>query len=85
MFDQLFTRPQARQRHVNSPLLQERLAYLRHCAEQGYKLGTLQELAANLLRIQNLLGLAASSNAIDPAAVEAAMKQCIRRRSRHSN
>ena len=85
MFDQLFTRPQARQRHVNSPLLQERLAYLRHCAEQGYKLGTLQELAANLLRIQNLLGLAASSNAIDPAAFEAAMKQCVRRRSRQSN
>ena len=85
MFDQLFTHPQARQRHVNSPLLQERLDYLRHCAEQGYKLGTLQERAANLLRIQNLLGLAASSNTIDPAAIEAAVKQCFRRRSRHSN
>ena len=85
MFDQLFTHPQARQRHVNSPLLQERLDYLRHCAEQGYKLGTLQERAANLLRIQNLLGLAASSNTIDPAAIEAAVKPCFRRRSRHSN
>jgi len=85
MFNQLFTRPWARQRHVNSPLLKERLDYLRHCAEQGYKLVVLRQMAQDLLRIQNLLGLAVSSNAIDPAAVEVAVKHCVRHRTRHSS
>jgi integrase len=80
MFDQLFTRPHARGRHVNSPLLKERLDYLRHCTEQSYKPGTLRELAQNLLRIQNLLGLATSSNAIDPATIEVAVKRTFRSR-----
>ena len=85
MFDQLFRRRAAVQRHLNSPLLQERLEYLRHCAEQGYKLTTLRTLAADLLRIQNLLGLATSSDAIDLAAVQAAVKQWVHRRPRHFN
>jgi integrase/recombinase XerD len=85
MFDQLFTYPQVRGRHLNSPFLKERLDYLRHCAEQGYKLRTLRELARDLLRIQKLLGLAASSNAIAPAAIEAAVKRCVRPRTRHSS
>ena len=33
------------QRHLGSPLLQERLEYLQHCANQGYSLTTLRELA----------------------------------------
>jgi site-specific recombinase XerD len=85
MFDQLFERRAAVRRHLNSPLLQERLEYLRYRAGQGYKLGTLRELAQDLLRIQNLLGLPASSNPFDPAAVEAAVKRCIPRRKPHSN
>jgi len=80
MFDQLFTRPHARGRHVNSPLLKERLDYLRHCTEQSYKPDTLRELAQNLLRIQNLLGLATSSNAIDAATIEVAVKRTFRSR-----
>ena len=36
MFDQLFRRRAAVRRHLNSPLLQERLEYLRYCANQGY-------------------------------------------------
>jgi len=85
LFDQLFERRAAVRRHLNSPLLQERLEYLRCRAEQGYKLGTLRELAQDLLRIQNLLGLPASSNAFVPAAVEAAVKRCIPRRKPHSD
>jgi site-specific recombinase XerD len=84
VFDQLFSRPWAQQRHLNSPLLKERLDYLRHCAEQGYKLRTLRELAQDLLRIQNLLGLAAFPNALDPTAIETAVKNCVRRRTRPS-
>jgi len=80
MFDQLFERRAAVRHHFNTPLLQERLEYLRYRAEQGYKLVTLRQLAQDLLRIQNLLNLSASSNAFDPAAVEAAVKRCVRHR-----
>jgi integrase/recombinase XerD len=85
MFDQLFKRRAAMRRHLNSPLLQERLEYLRYCAGRGYKLHTLRQLAQDLLRIQNLLGLPTSSNAIDSAAVEATVKRCVPRRKPHSN
>jgi integrase/recombinase XerD len=70
MFDQLFTRSHARGRHLNSPLPKERLDYLHHCAGQSYKPSTLRELAQNLLRIQKLLRLATSSNAIAPVTIE---------------
>jgi integrase/recombinase XerD len=85
MFNQLFKRRAAMRRHLNSPLLQERLEYLRYCAGRGYKLHTLRQLAQDLLRIQNLLGLPTSANAIDPAAVEATVKRCVPRRKPHSN
>ena len=84
MFDQLFTRPEAR-RHVNSPFLKERLDYLRHCADQGYALSSLRKLAADLLLIQNLLGLATSSDPMDLAAIEAAVNWYVRYRPQHSN
>ena len=46
MFDQLFRRGAAVRHHLNSPLLQERLEYLRYFADQGYTLTTLRPLAA---------------------------------------
>ena len=70
MFDQLFRRRAAVRRHLNAPLLQERLKYLRYCASQGYALTTLRVLASDLLLIQNLLGLATSSNSIPSTVVE---------------
>ena len=36
MFDQLFKRPVAVARHRTGPLLEERLAFLTHLANQGY-------------------------------------------------
>jgi integrase/recombinase XerD len=85
MFDQLFRRRAAVRRHLNSPLLQERLEYLQYCAGQGYKLCTLRQLAQDLLRIQTVLGLPTSSNEIDPAAVETTVKRCVPRRKPHSD
>ena len=35
MFHQLFTSSKAVDRHSKGPLLEERLRYLTHCAEQG--------------------------------------------------
>jgi site-specific recombinase XerD len=75
MFDQLFASRQARQRHNTSPLLQERLDYLHHCAGQGYSPTTLRPLATDLLLIQNLLGLSESSQKLDPATVKAAIEK----------
>src|SRR6516225_2586934 len=64
MFDKLFRSQTVVQRHLNSPLQQARLEYLQYCAKQGYRLITLRGLAADLLLIQNLLGLAASSDSL---------------------
>jgi len=60
------------QRHLSSPLLQERLEYLQHCANQGYALTALRGLASDLLLIQNLLGLTTSSDSLGLADVQAA-------------
>jgi hypothetical protein len=75
MFDQLFVSRQARQRHNTSPLRQERLDYLQHCAEQGYSPTTLRPLATDLLLIQNVLGLPESFEKLDPASVKAAIEK----------
>jgi hypothetical protein len=80
MFDQFFTRAHAHARHLNSPLLQERLDYLSHCAEHGYQIRTLRERAQTLLCIQKLLKLAVSSNAIAPATIEMIVNRAFRAR-----
>ena len=83
MFDELFRSPAVVQRHLSSPLLQERLEYLQHCANQGYRLTTLRELAADLLLIQNLLSLATSSDLLSVADVQAGVSRWVDRRPRH--
>src|SRR5260370_40950985 len=83
MLDKLFRSRAVVQRHLGSPLLQERLEYLQHCANQGYSLTTLRELAADLLLIQNLLGLATSSDSLGLAAVQAGGSRWVNRRPRH--
>lgn len=83
MFDKLFGSQAVAQRHLSSPLLQERLEYLQHCANQGYTLTTLRGLAADLLLIQNLLGLATSSDSLGLAGVQAGVRRWVDRRSRH--
>jgi integrase/recombinase XerD len=75
MFDHLFACRRARQRHITSPLLQERLDYLQHCAGQGYSPATLRVLATDLLLVQNLLGLTESSQELDPATVKTAIEK----------
>lgn len=70
MLDRLFERRAAVERHLNGSLLDEPPDYLRQCPGQGYKPSRLRQLANDLLRIRKLLRLPASSNAIDPAAVE---------------
>jgi integrase/recombinase XerD len=49
MFDQLFTSPRAVERHSKSPLLEERLRYLVHCAAQGSTRSSLRLIAQQLV------------------------------------
>jgi len=49
MFDQLFECPRTVARHSASPLLEERLHYLTHCATQGSTRSSLRLIAQHLL------------------------------------
>ena len=58
MFDQIFERSDALRRQLAAPLLEERMAYLRHWAEGGATRGSLRRLAQHLLVITKRLNLA---------------------------
>lgn len=49
MFDQLFTSPRAINRHLSSPMLEERLRYLEHCKAQGRTRSSLRLISQHLL------------------------------------
>jgi integrase/recombinase XerD len=49
MFDQLFTSPRALKRYASDPLLEERVRYLAHCAEQGSTRSSLRLIAQHQL------------------------------------
>ena len=73
MFDRLFTRPTARARHRDGPLVTERLKYLTHLADQGASSKTLQATADYLLVIAVRLRLAdRPGESIHPNEVEQA-------------
>jgi len=55
MFHQLFQRPRVVKRHLTSPLLEARLRYLTHCAEQGAVKSTLRAIARYQLIIIDYL------------------------------
>ena len=57
MFDQLHPSPAAVARYGGAPLLEERLAYVTHLADQGYAWDSLRQTASDLLLIVKMLGL----------------------------
>lgn len=57
MWDQLIKRSYYRQRHLDAPLLDERLAYIQCWVEQGKSLNTLKDAANYLLRVVEFLHL----------------------------
>jgi integrase/recombinase XerD len=85
MFDQLFTRRHAIERHLTSPLLEERLRYLQHCSSQGGTRIFLRSLAQSMLVIIDILDLATVVGEIDIAKIEAAADRWIYRQPRHFN
>lgn len=57
MFDQLFTSVRALERYSSSPLLEERLRYLAHCAAQGSTRSSLRLIAQHQLSLVDYLHL----------------------------
>ena len=57
MIKQLFKRGDAVRRQLAAPLASSRVAYLKHCAEQGAKPSTLGNVACTLAAVAEYLGL----------------------------
>lgn len=82
MFEKLFKYRGVQARHRNAPLAQERVAYLSHRAEQGSAMGTLLNIARELLvvcRYVQLLPL----HEIDSTEIEVAAQRWARQQQRH--
>ena len=83
MFEELFTRRAAIVRHYATPLLEERLRYLVHCARAGAQRGTLRAIAAHQVNLVRLLDLRAAEP-VCVTRVEAATGQWSLPGGRHS-
>jgi integrase/recombinase XerD len=57
MFEQLFTAPRVVERYFRTPLLEERVRYLAHCAAQGSTRGSLRLIAQHQLVLIDYLQL----------------------------
>lgn len=74
MFDQLFKFPVVVARYRTGPMLEERLAFLTHHANQSYSRNTLRREADRLLLVAQMLGLASQPRrALTVANVERKM------------
>src|SRR5437868_858925 len=84
MFHQLYNRESTAEHHFASPLVDERLRYLRHCAEQGCTRGTLRGTASMLLTLIKKLGLR-NKREISIEEIRTAGKRWASRKPRHSS
>jgi len=78
MFDQLFKAQSARERHLNAPLIDERIRYLSHWAAQGSIRSSLRVRAQDLLIIIEYLDLETSGE-IDEEQINKAAERWARR------
>jgi site-specific recombinase XerD len=85
MLDHLYKRPFSLKRHLNGPLLESRLRYLKYCTERGASKKTLQSLAHQMLVIIDYLNLDKSENLINAAQIENAANQWCSRQPQHHN
>ena len=82
MFRRLFQRPSAIKRHLTSPLLETRLRYLTHCAEQGAVQTTLRIIATYQLIIIDYLRLK-KNRIVTLQEIETAAKRWARHQYQH--
>lgn len=83
MFEELFTRRAAIANHYATPLVEERLRYLVHCARAGARQGTLRAIAAHQANLVRLLDLREGER-VSVTRVEAATGQWSLSGGRHS-
>jgi hypothetical protein len=81
MFQQLFERPHALDRQLTGPLLEERLRYLHHCAQQGSASRTLREIAIYQLVVIRYLHLT-NQRKVRLPEIETAAARWARRQSK---
>ena len=74
MFEKLYSRPRTIAVYMEVPFVEERLRYLRHCEQCGYKKGTLRRIACYQLHFVDQ-GLFQTGQRISYAQIEAATKQ----------
>ena len=74
MFEDLFTRRGIIARYHAAPLHDERLRYLKHCAQEGNRRGTLRAIAAHQVNLVHLLELREGER-VSMTRVEAAAGQ----------
>jgi integrase/recombinase XerD len=85
MFDRLFRIPWVLARQRNGPLVEERLRFLAHCAEQQMSRRTLRSIARYTLIAAEFLCLAKRTcEAVTRGEVEAKVNRWLARRSRRS-
>ena len=74
MFEQIYSCPATIRACRSAPLAEERLRYLRYCADRGTKRDTLRKISAHQINLVRILGLK-SGEQVSPARIEAAAKQ----------
>lgn len=72
MFDQLYKAQRARERHLNAPLVDERIRYLSHWAAQGSTRSSLRVRAQDLLTIIEYLDVEAAGQTSEKQIINAA-------------
>lgn len=72
MFDQLYKAHRARERHLNAPLVDERIRYLSHWAAQGSVRSSLRVRAQDLLTIIEYLDVEAAGQISEKQIINAA-------------
>jgi len=82
MFDQIFERSDALRRQLASPLIEARLAYLRHRAKHGAPRNTLRKLAQYLVVVTKRLNLQAEGT-VTTTRIERAAGKWARRQVQH--
>lgn len=82
MFEKMFKRPYYIKRHLNAPLLEERLKYIQHWTELGRSKQTITTIAQYLLRIVEFLPLE-TNNMISFKQVEEAADRWAKYQSNH--
>ncbi len=82
MFYRLFERPHAIQRQLSSPLLEQRVRYLEHCAEQGFLPTTLRRMAFYQLIVIKYLNLD-KKRRVTPQQIQTAAVRWMRHQVHH--